>query len=93
MEMLQYQSLGRIKQIIRLLTVLPENPRDRSMISCTLEDVDLAEKPVYIALSYVWDEDEEDQKIRCNGSKVTVRKNLHDFLYRIRLHEWRRYRI
>ena len=53
-------------------------------ISACLEQVDLRAKPSYEAVSYVWANNTDEQAIRLNGHEIHIRKNLHDFLLKLR---------
>lgn len=70
----------------RLLTILPGSFKDT--IECSLEVVDLDEKPDYVALSYVWNppdlRDVPPVEVVCNGVPVEVTPNLGAALRRLR---------
>lgn len=69
---------------VRLLHLEPgtgSNP-----IVCKLSSVSLLESPVYEALSYTWgDENEPKKSILCNGTSISVMKNLEAALRQLRL--------
>jgi hypothetical protein len=67
---------------IRLLEVYLEPTYEP--ISCRLVQHDLADKPLYIALSYKWDEGGLPRGIMCDGMDLDVGENLWHFLYEFR---------
>ena len=82
---------------IRLLKI-HEAPNQKTSIACTLQSVDLAEKPRYRALSYTWgpairafrpkyepsSSSVEYQQILCNEEPLFVTQNLHEALLEFR---------
>jgi hypothetical protein len=70
----------------RLLTIVPGSCKDT--IECTLEVVDLDEKPDYVALSYMWNppdlRDSPPVRIICNGVSIEVTPNLGAAVKRFR---------
>ena len=71
-----YPTLDLKKSDIRVLKILPAQ-RD-GLVRCTLSVVPLTTR--HIALSYVWGSDKRCHKIRVNGQRFFVRKNVYDFL-------------
>ncbi|KAK7188478.1 ankyrin and het domain protein [Paraphaeosphaeria sporulosa] len=79
---------------IRLLHVSPCS--DPSEICCVLTVVSLRSQPSYSALSYTWGspfpdyserhDKSTDPTITCNGIKISVKSNLHDFLLHCATH-------
>ncbi|KAK5701502.1 hypothetical protein LTR97_004317 [Elasticomyces elasticus] len=68
---------------IRLLLVHPCNEAD-STIVCSQYTDSLDNKPLYTALSYVWDYTEKTNTVFINGRECTVRTNLHLALQELR---------
>jgi len=63
---------------IRLLKIHPRNANEKT--TCTLTTVDLSEKPVFKALSYVWGEQNDQSIISLDGKDFLVGKHLFDIL-------------
>ena len=83
---------------IRLLRLI-HSADSNAVVRCTLETVDLGNKPDYIALSYTWlrsydpeytlereghPDDRRDRWIVVDGAKLDVTRNLNHFLLRLR---------
>ena len=83
MVVLQYKPLDPNKDIIRVLTVKPGNSDEP--IQCELEQVDLADRPAYITLSYTWDQTGGRASVVCCGVIIEISKNLRNFLHQFRL--------
>ncbi len=67
----------------RLLALQPgEYPEP---LSATLHEVSLDDEPSYECLSYTWGEDLDTSTITINGTPIQIRRNLCQFLRRIRL--------
>jgi Heterokaryon incompatibility protein (HET) len=49
-----------------------------------LQQVDLEQRPIYRALSYVWGPPKFDWGITCNGQKLRIAESLHDALQHLR---------
>jgi hypothetical protein len=72
---------------IRLLTLL--DGASGSSIQMTLQVVDLAQHPRFVALSYQWgDPSSNDPTIYVNEQPVSIRRNLFNFLTRLRNHRF-----
>lgn len=72
---------------IRLLTLL--DGASGSHIQMTLQVVDLEQNPKFVALSYEWgdpDLNEPNEFIYVNEQPVSIRRNLFNFLTRLRNH-------
>ncbi|KAL8793019.1 MAG: hypothetical protein Q9195_004423 [Heterodermia aff. obscurata] len=67
---------------IRLLVIEPGHSGE--LLHCSLEHVDLDAEPQFNALSYCWGDISETRTIFCEGSSVSVTKNLYDALVRLR---------
>lgn len=76
-----YQPLKQ-KHDIRLLHLEPGQFNDD--VTCTLHHVNLADKPVYVALSYVWGDAAVTAPILCNSTKVPVTVSLANALRQLR---------
>ncbi|KAK8209870.1 heterokaryon incompatibility protein-domain-containing protein [Phyllosticta capitalensis] len=74
---------GPSKSAIRILTLWPSDKVD-ALIECLVTEVDLAELPVYKALSYVWGTTSASKRISVNGKDLRITTNLHDALKRLR---------
>ena len=57
---------------------------EKAPITITLKVVDLADKPLYFALSCIWGEADNACSIVCNGFTISVTRNLHSALRRLR---------
>src|SRR5947209_16619892 len=75
----QYLNAGRYDDLstlggkyIRLLGIDTAS----SHMKCTLRTVNLDERPQYTALSYVWGDLSDIRFIECNGSPLSITKNL-----------------
>lgn len=78
----KHDPLDRSTRSIRLLRVIRSY---ESLIRCELLNFDMDTCPPYVALSYIWGEQDSNLKvIECNGMPILVRDNLWDFLYRYR---------
>jgi hypothetical protein len=73
---------------VRFLRVLPEI-KD-GCLQCELIPSELSDHE-YTALSYTWGAQTDDHKILVNGSQLTVRRNLWDFLNLANQHYQHRY--
>ncbi|KAG4443700.1 hypothetical protein IFR05_000789 [Cadophora sp. M221] len=69
-------------KLIRILTILPGEIGD--IIECTLEVVNLDEKPDYEALSYCWGRTSPPVTVICNKQCVSVTPNLGAALQHLR---------
>jgi hypothetical protein len=85
----QYLNAGRYDDLstlggkyIRLLGIDTAS----SHMKCTLRTVNLDERPQYTALSYVWGDLSDIRFIECNGSPLSITKNLDVALQ----HPWTR---
>ena len=69
----------------RLVVFPAAQPNVESALEATLEVVDLAENPLYEAVSYVWGKPRfTDKNIYINGTRMTMRYNLWTFLQKLR---------
>lgn len=75
-----YEPLSHDSKQIRLLEILAGEEKDN--IRCQIVRVSLDDNPSYVALSYTWDE--EDEEILCGDAILPVKKNLFGFLKRYR---------
>ena len=64
---------------IRLLQLLPPT-NGSDIISCSVLNTRLEERPSYEALSYCWGASDSPSIIRCNGQDLSVTANLHQAL-------------
>lgn len=71
---IQYALLSLSGKSIRTLTLLAGEVRDA--IQCSLQVVDLDERPAYDALSYTWGEAGITDMIKVDGIEVQVTINL-----------------
>lgn len=85
----QYLNAGRYDDLstlggkyIRLLGINTAS----SHMKCTLRTVNLDERPQYTAFSYVWGDLSDIRFIECNGSPLSITKNLDVALQ----HPWTR---
>ena len=60
---------------IRLVTLLPSS-KFSSPIDCTIQTVQIDDKPEYEALSYVWEKAVDSNPIHISGERFEVTKNL-----------------
>ncbi|EXJ76195.1 uncharacterized protein A1O5_00703 [Cladophialophora psammophila CBS 110553] len=67
---------------IRLLTLYPGRFQDH--VEASLEEYDLRKDPYYEAISYYWGRQMPEYNITVNGQVLQVRKNLYDFLRKLR---------
>lgn len=67
---------------IRLVQI---HPRNTNEISCSLIHTGLDDAPAFEALSYVWGQQTNLQKIRLDGKRFFVTENLYKALKRLRL--------
>lgn len=86
-EMVHYSTLDPGKSEIRLVTLLPSNPRDA--IRCTLSIASLDSAPNFTALSYVWGDPSDTKPISVDGEPFAATVNLEACLQAIRK-RWRR---
>lgn len=70
------------KTSTRLLKLFPGEPN--SQILTSLEQADLEISPVYECLSYTWGASLDTSDIFVDGFTVAIRKNLYNFLQRLR---------
>lgn len=68
---------------IRCLVLEPGH--DNEPLSCTLEVHQIADKPDYEAISYVWGTPVMCHKIKCHGRQTSITRNLRDVLRQCRL--------
>ena len=76
---------GERSKTFRILTILPGTWA--SPVKCYLDEARLQDKNAYIALSYSWktkDDDNNLHLITCNRVTVSVSRNLHSALQRLR---------
>jgi hypothetical protein len=79
----QHEPLHSRRREIRLLSVLPGE--DCDVITCEIRTVDFVENPVYTALSYTWNNSNDDFAfIMCTGKPMQIGKNLWLFLHEFR---------
>jgi hypothetical protein len=83
MATLRYQPLDPEKDTIRLLTVFPGKADEQNR--CEFSQVDLIDRPAYIALSYTWDQSGGLANVICCGVIIEISKNLRNFLHQFRL--------
>jgi hypothetical protein len=83
MAALRYQPLDPEKDTIRLLTVFSDKADEQ--IRCEFSQVDLIDRPVYITLSYTWDQSGGLANVICCGVTIEISKNLRNFLHQFRL--------
>lgn len=67
----------------RLLTIRPSQ-HESSVISCTLQNHEMANCPSYEAMSYTWGDDKATETILVNGGHFTLRPNLFSALKSLR---------
>ena len=77
-----YTPLRPSRKEIRLLTILEGAQSDE--IECLLSTVSLADKPVYIALSYTWGDQQAPDPVKTNGLPVSTTANLQAAMRRLR---------
>jgi hypothetical protein len=75
----QYEPLNTSKQQIRLLKV-EKTGSSTNPPRCSVQIVDLATAPRYIALSYTWGPPDPIHRILVDNSRFDVRDNLYSFL-------------
>jgi hypothetical protein len=81
-EAFQYTPLDIWSNSIRLLTIAPADPKNPSLIKCSLLQTSLDHHPEYHALSYAWkddylkDEAPQSQGIALDGGNLRVGYNL-----------------
>lgn len=63
---------------IRLLKV--QQPDKSGPICCDLQTFQLAQAPSYTALSYEWRSARFPREVLVNGGRLTIRRNLYQFL-------------
>lgn len=78
---LVYQPLAQ-NHDIRLLHLEPGQFSDK--VQCKLHHANLNDKPIYVALSYVWGDAAVTVDVLCNGSEVSVTVSLANALRRLR---------
>ncbi|KAI0155796.1 heterokaryon incompatibility protein-domain-containing protein [Pestalotiopsis sp. NC0098] len=76
----EYPPLDKTKSQIRLLEIFPQPD---SSLHYSLTTFDISTCPPYIALSYVWGEDEPSNTIFVNGQDFFIRDNLSYVLPRL----------
>lgn len=76
----EYPLLDKTKSQIRLLEILPQPD---SSLHYSLSTFDVSTCPPYIALSYVWGNDEPRNTIVINGQDFVIRDNLNCALPRL----------
>lgn len=69
---------------IRLLILHPGDWKDQ--ISCDFQVVSLDDQPTYVALSYVWGQDDPHNVADIGGCCIPIRPNLFKALRRLRAH-------
>jgi hypothetical protein len=67
---------------IRLITLQPGAEDDE--LHCTLIDANLRSSSVYEAVSYVWGDETNKEKIICDGQEIEITKNLAALLRQFR---------
>ena len=80
-----YAHLNIDRREIRLLKLLPG--RNEEPIRCTLERCSLDDGPEYIALSYMWGEEDGDCITLDDNNRFQVTRNLFHALHSLRLHD------
>jgi hypothetical protein len=65
---------------IRLLKVKPGNPSEPVQCELQAYSIDME----YFALSYVWGELTQPLKIQCSGHSISITRNLHGALLKLR---------
>lgn len=82
-----YTTLNDNTKGIRLLSFHASH----GLVSGKLEQFDdVNDCPPFIALSYTWGDEASKRDIKLNGSRFSVRKNLHDFMHHLSMakHIW-----
>jgi hypothetical protein len=78
-----YDALPLTGDKIRIISLLPS--QEINDILCHMETAELAEKPSYNALSYLWGEPNADCRfVFINGIQLRVRQNLYQALLHLR---------
>ena len=82
----RYRLLDRSTNEIRLLKVLPQaqNAKHELLPACHIFHACLAQKPQYVALSYVWGDQKSKRVILVDDSPVLVTTNLYDAMMVLR---------
>ena len=82
----QYRSLDRSTNEIRLLRISPQaqNAKNKLLPACHIFHACLPQKPQYVALSYVWGDQESKRVILVDNSLVYVTTNLYDAMMALR---------
>ena len=88
MSSLDYVPL-RTARSTRLLKILP-GPID-SPLAIELSEANLDDNPSYDAISYTWSDETSTVPISINERPHCIRKNLHNFLVRLREQSYCRY--
>jgi len=71
---------------IRLTQILPDLSED-GLLQCRVQTVVLDQHAVdFFCVSYTWGNLVQDQQIRINGRKLSVHRNLYNFLAAVRNH-------
>ncbi|EXJ74130.1 uncharacterized protein A1O5_02424 [Cladophialophora psammophila CBS 110553] len=83
---IQYRPLDRSQNEIRLLKLLPQGGDDKYKFipACQIFYASLLDEPQYVALSYVWGNQETNRVILVDDLQVRVRENLYDAMMALR---------
>jgi hypothetical protein len=66
------------------LLILHPSPSTSSLITADLIEVSLDSRPHYDAISYTWGDPTDQQLIYVNSTAIVIRRNLYDFLVKLR---------
>ncbi|KIW91970.1 uncharacterized protein Z519_06952 [Cladophialophora bantiana CBS 173.52] len=83
---IHYRPLDRSHNEIRLLKLLPQGGDDKYKLipACQIFYASLLDEPQYVALSYVWGNEETKRVILVDDLQVRVRENLYDAMMALR---------
>jgi hypothetical protein len=88
------QTAFNSREQIRILTLLPATPPSSNKsgkqlisIHTSLEAVNWADKPPYIALSYMWGDQTHPETILINEQTFAIGANLHEALRQLQTEE------
>lgn len=76
--------LGESPTAIRILEVAEQHDGGATLIRCNLRVVDLADRPRFTALSYVWGDPANQETIWCCDQPLRVTRNAWEALRRLR---------
>jgi hypothetical protein len=82
-----YSPLDPTRLEIRVIEILSTHPSD-AQVRCRLHTISLLDKPIYVALSYVWGDPTITEAIIVDQKEVHVTKNLASALRHVQGH-WR----